>query len=120
MDRTYNRRQAYESVQAKSYGLAGQDVLDVADGARRLDRRARENGQALPGLVQHLLNVGDDASNVRRDKGILEEHEQCGQQDSDNVQLTVVLRAVAARCNHHMDILKDSSTGEVSPMMEVS
>ena len=32
-------------------------------------------------------------------------------------QRTVVLSAVAARCSHHIETLKDSSTGEVSPII---
>ena len=54
-----------KSIQAGSYGLACEDVLDVANGTRRLDWRARKNSKSLLGLVQRLLNVGDDTSDVR-------------------------------------------------------
>lgn len=71
------KQRAYESVQATSYGLAVQDVLNVADGARRLNRRAWENRQSLLSLVQHVLDVRDDTSDVWRDKGVLKRNEQC-------------------------------------------
>ena len=54
-----------------SYRLAGKNVLDLADRARSLDRRAREDGEARLRRVQHLLDVRQDARDVWGDKGVL-------------------------------------------------
>ena len=57
--------------------LAVQNLLDVVDRARRLNRRTREDRESLLGRVQHLLDVGHDASDVRGNKGVVGVERRC-------------------------------------------
>ena len=115
------KQRAYESVQATSYGLAVQDVLNVADGARRLNRRAWENRQSLLGRVQHLLHVRQDAADVGPDQRALENIRQLRWGIfMDECPLTLLSSTVEARRSHHSVTLKESSAGDVSEMVAAS
>lgn len=56
------------------HGLAGEHILDVGDGASGLghERASGQDGEALLGGVEHLLDAGDDAGDVWRDERVLQ------------------------------------------------
>jgi len=50
-----------------SHYLPADHVLQFGDGSHGLDgRRDGENGEALPGRLEHGLHAGQDTSDVRR------------------------------------------------------
>lgn len=56
-----------------SHRLAIEDVLDVRDGASRLDRRAGKDVEALLRCVQHLLDIGKNSRSVLGDERVLQQ-----------------------------------------------